>query len=203
MPAVKDDLRPPMTDAQRELALTAINLAFRMAIAWYERLPDADGVALWHLCRAAQNFNPGRGTKFTTLAGAYVQTGLRHEWLARCAAKRGDASRTVLACDLGGYDLLALPDPGDDPRETVAEEDAGAARRELLAGLLGLLTDQERLALRLRFWGNLTLEEAGREMGVSKERVRQVQDRALWKMRKAMREKRSGHLIDGDGGRPD
>ena len=48
------------------------------------------------------------------------------------------------------------------------------------------LTDRERLILRARFGDQKrNLEDLGREMGLSKERVRQIQNEALRKLRRA------------------
>jgi Sigma-70, region 4 len=61
-----------------------------------------------------------------------------------------------------------------------------------------LLTDREKLVLTRRFRasdlaGEKTLEEVGLELGVSKERVRQLQVIALGKLRKALH----GTLLTG------
>ncbi len=60
-------------------------------------------------------------------------------------------------------------------------------------GLLSVLDDRERRIIDERFGLNgkkpLTLEEVGREFGVTRERIRQLQNSALTKMRKALRKK--------------
>jgi len=62
-----------------------------------------------------------------------------------------------------------------------------------LDGLLSVLDDRERRIIDERFGLNgrkpLTLEEVGREFGVTRERIRQLQNSALTKMRKALRKK--------------
>lgn len=47
------------------------------------------------------------------------------------------------------------------------------------------LTDRERAVLRMRFWESRTLLETSKELDVSKERVRQIQNTALARMREA------------------
>ncbi len=48
------------------------------------------------------------------------------------------------------------------------------------------LTDRERLILRARFGDQKqNLEDLGRELGLTKERVRQIQSQALQKLRRA------------------
>ncbi|MGJ8633531.1 MAG: sigma-70 family RNA polymerase sigma factor [Luteolibacter sp.] len=60
-------------------------------------------------------------------------------------------------------------------------------------GLLSILDDRERRIIDERFGLNgkkpLTLEEVGREFGVTRERIRQLQNSALTKMRRALRKK--------------
>jgi DNA-directed RNA polymerase sigma subunit (sigma70/sigma32) len=88
--------------------------------------------------------------------------------------------------------LDVLPD--GEPRDP-AEDDgpvAGPGRiDEYLRAGHGLLSsrEQEVLTRRFRLDGRLdpaTLEQVGRELGLSKERVRQVQADALGKLRKAL-----------------
>jgi RNA polymerase sigma factor (sigma-70 family) len=61
-----------------------------------------------------------------------------------------------------------------------AEEDIIA--RQLIEKWSECLSDRQRIALE-SFVGDITLDEAGKELGVSRERVRQLQQRALNKMR--------------------
>lgn len=62
-----------------------------------------------------------------------------------------------------------------------------------LGGLLDLLDERERRIIDERFGLSgkkaLTLEEVGREFGVTRERIRQLQNSALNKMRRALRKK--------------
>jgi RNA polymerase primary sigma factor len=62
-----------------------------------------------------------------------------------------------------------------------------------LDDLLGVLDDREHRIIHARFGLNdkrpMTLEEVGREFGVTRERIRQLQNVALDKMRKALRKK--------------
>jgi RNA polymerase primary sigma factor len=71
-------------------------------------------------------------------------------------------------------------------------------------GLLAVLDERERRIIDERFGlsgrKELTLEEVGREFGVTRERIRQLQNSALSKMRRALskKEKPSPHsLISG------
>jgi len=67
---------------------------------------------------------------------------------------------------------------------------AALRARDDLAGLLADLPDQERTVVSLRFGlagdGPLTLEAIGKRLGVTRERVRQVEDAALQRLRRLL-----------------
>jgi RNA polymerase sigma-32 factor len=82
-----------------------------------------------------------------------------------------------------------LADRRPTPEEVVIGLHDGATRARWIAEALGELSPRERTiinARRLREEG-ATLEELGRALGVSKERVRQLEHRALLKLRESMR----------------
>ena len=87
---------------------------------------------------------------------------------------------------------------GDFIQDDEAEEPADAASyamlREQLAGVLKTLTPREERVLRLRYGltdGRMhTLEEVGEEFNVTRERIRQIEAKALRKLRHPSRSKR-------------
>jgi RNA polymerase primary sigma factor len=80
--------------------------------------------------------------------------------------------------------------------ETQAPAEAASMRmlKEHLEGVLGTLTDREEEVLRLRYGledGRArTLEEVGRVFGVTRERIRQIEAKALRKLRHPSRSKK-------------
>jgi len=85
-----------------------------------------------------------------------------------------------------------LPDPNSlNPGDLVAAEDL----RRQATELLGLLNERQRETIRLRFGldgaGERTLEEVGKLIGVTRERVRQIELRALDRIREAKRRRAS------------
>lgn len=82
------------------------------------------------------------------------------------------------------------------PDETVLEPGDAASKellREQIRDVLGFLTDREREVLEMRFGLNdgkdHTLEEVGRSFGVTRERIRQIEAKALRKLRHPSRSK--------------
>ena len=55
--------------------------------------------------------------------------------------------------------------------------------------MLNRLSDRERMIITLRFWDDLTLEEVGSRVHVTKETVRKIETRALKKLRWAIDER--------------
>jgi RNA polymerase sigma-32 factor len=84
-------------------------------------------------------------------------------------------------------DLLA--DHRPSPEEAVAELHDGDQRRRWLIQGLGRLPERERRIVERRHLAEeaATLEDLGRELGVSKERVRQLEQRALGRLSQAVR----------------
>ncbi|MEQ8968255.1 MAG: RNA polymerase factor sigma-32 [Azospirillaceae bacterium] len=81
-----------------------------------------------------------------------------------------------------------LSDVRPSPEDVVIGMRDGAARSRWLAEALGELSPRERTIIRARrlVEDGATLEELGRELGVSKERVRQLEHRAMMKLKASM-----------------
>jgi len=83
--------------------------------------------------------------------------------------------------------------PDEDASEP-AEAASFTLLKEQLSGVLGTLTQREEKVLRLRFGiedgRTRTLEEVGREFNVTRERIRQIEAKALRKLRHPSRSKK-------------
>jgi len=83
--------------------------------------------------------------------------------------------------------------PDEDASEP-AEAASFTLLKEQLSGVLGTLTPREEKVLRLRFGiedgRTRTLEEVGREFSVTRERIRQIEAKALRKLRHPSRSKK-------------
>jgi len=87
------------------------------------------------------------------------------------------------------YGEIIRDERAENPLDMLADKNLHGE----IDGLLSVLDERERRIIDERFGLNgkkpLTLEEVGREFGVTRERIRQLQNSALAKMRKALRKK--------------
>lgn len=88
----------------------------------------------------------------------------------------------------------------DDNVPVPAEAAAATLLKEQLGEVLDTLTDREQKVLRLRFGMNdgraRTLEEVGKEFDVTRERIRQIEAKALLKLRHPSRSRKLRDYLD-------
>lgn len=135
---------------------------------------DLRSEALLALVRAVEGFSPWRGFRFSTYACSAVNRSLVH------SAKRSRKHRVKLPAEQEiSMELASESDNWSDlytdRLERILDENRGD------------LTDREAMVIGWRFPRNgaprRTLGEVGEAIGLSKERVRQIQQRALEKLR--------------------
>ena len=166
------------------------NLRLVVSIAKRHVTPSNDFFTLisdgnMSLIRAAEKFDFSRGNKFSTYASWAIMKNFARTIPEEY--KRQDRFRT-----LQDEVFLAREDSRSDQYEL---ESAQAMRREQVAKILSRLDDREKQIIISRFGLNhsdepLTLKEVGAEMGVTKERVRQIEFRALNKLRAAVKDEK-------------
>lgn len=144
------------------------------------------------LIRAVEKFDYGRGFKFSTYATwAIIKNFARTIATEQCYQTR---FRT------GGEEVLQTT--RDERSNQQVEEAAQSQRKVEIARYLQRLYNREKQIVRYRYGLDpgrepMTLKEVGSALGVTKERIRQLQTRAIAKLRKAAEER--GHMPDDTG----
>jgi RNA polymerase sigma factor (sigma-70 family) len=170
-------------------ALVRANMALVLAMAKRTRIPNVEFSDLvsegnMALLRAVGKFDVSRGFKFSTYACRAVLKSF-----SRLATKTGRYRKHFPVefdpeLERSDYDLR---------RHEMQREDSVGAVRDILARNRARLTDVERAIVIERFaiasrGKGRTLAEVGRLVGLTNERVRQIQNHALNKIRAALDE---------------
>ena len=201
--ALRDDARAIET-------LVRANMAFVIHVAKRFRdrgVPFEDLVAegAVGLMKAIRRFDPGNGTRFTTYASFWIRKAIidallerpRVVHLPRYARERGRVFPREVSLD--------APVPGTNatthgerlvderlrpPIDVLAERDECRRLRRLVLDLSP--REQAVLAARFGLHGGTarTLHEVGASMGLSKERVRQIESGALGRLARRLRPRR-------------
>ncbi len=189
--------------------LVGCNLKFVVAMAkQYARqglaIEDLISEGNIGMMTAAAKFKADFGKRFVAFAAPYIrrsmeaaideQTGLykvpEHE-RTRAEEKRREALSIDAPIPAGSqttFSLLSIVENTDSPRA-----DSSLEQRVLtdeLAAALSVLNEREQHIVRAFFAigrSHLTMAEIADEMGLKRERVRQIRDKALRKLRKASR----------------
>jgi RNA polymerase sigma factor (sigma-70 family) len=174
-------------DCRDRVVLGNLKLAFRAVHKWgaaVQLTDDLTGECQLVLINAVAAFNPWLGIRFSTYAFTCLIRALSR------LSQRHTADRLARALSLeslpGHEPCYASPDERGKPDGLLLDE---YFREEHT-----LLTPREKKVLRWRYDlgegqpGTGTLEQVGRQLGLSKERVRQVQRTALGKLRVALAE---------------
>ena len=111
----------------------------------------------------------------------------------------GDASLNVSLNDDGSAERQDfLVDSSPNPEEVVIGMCDGRTRSQWLNTALESLSDRERTIIKSRQMATepVTLDELGKEFGISKERVRQLEQKALDKLRATILDKATASGLD-------
>ncbi len=178
------------------------------AVWWIKAYIQAYVIQSWSLVRVGTTQSQRRlFYKLPRALGEEKRVGETREGrVARLAEELSAAPRDVVLMmnALTGRDLsLDVPvggeeggvtfgdrvaDGGPSPETITIEDDDDRVRRDLLDDAVSKLSEREREIIRLRHRTAepMTLRQVGRELGISRERVRQLENQALRKLKNIM-----------------
>jgi len=176
--------------------LVRANLALVLAMAKRTQIPNVDFSEVvsegnMALLRAVEKSDAGRGFKFSTYGCRAILKSFN-----RMATKTGQYYQRFPA----EYDPAMEKSDYDTKRHEFQQADTIETVRDILLRNRAQLTDVERTVVMERFAMNpaerrKTLAEVGKMVGLTNERVRQIQGCALGKLRKALSEEFAGHQV--------
>ena len=144
------------------------------------------------LIKAAEKFDPLRGKPFVTFAAPYIRHSIEE------AIRKVTGELPVLSTDESlpvgsnnNYTLLNVLEDKDAPKADLVMEQASLS--DDLIGAIDVLNEREKAVVK-GFYGieceRKTMAEIGEELGLKRERVRQIRNQAVRKLRKASLEHR-------------
>lgn len=170
---------------QRAHVLKFAAVAGRIAVNLYRKnrhceFRDILGESRLALCKAASKFDPTRGWKFIT----YAYSVCYREAVKFCIRQHARGLHVPESHDAYIAPAMAEANPDidaarPDPREGLPEFPKGFWRR-----VTSRLTEREKQAVLLVFKAGKRRADVARELGISKERVRQLLESALGKLKK-------------------
>ncbi|NUO09259.1 MAG: sigma-70 family RNA polymerase sigma factor [Candidatus Brocadia sp.] len=173
-------------DVSARDCLIKSNLRFVLKIVyqyWSPGLPLMEMVAegCYGLVKSAKTFDRGKGFRFLTYAGKGVVQCVkkaikdyedsRHESLDEPVHREDDQTITR-------GDLLESKEQQSDQRTFCNQ----------VSDCLDILDDRERMIITMRYWQFLTLDKMGQKLHLKKERIRQIELKALRKLRNRIEE---------------
>lgn len=142
---------------------------------------------------AVNSYDPAAGGAFSTwlmyhLKNAFADAiGYRTQKGRREPLNNYLSLDTPLTDDADSDDLMdVVADPAGLQWQVALEESVWQTElQEAVGAALSTIPKQYREILRLRYWENMTLEDIGKRLGLSKERARQTLNQAIRRLRRS------------------
>lgn len=179
----REALRAMSGDVAARNRLVTANLRFVLTLAFRYRgsgvpIMDLVSAGCLGILIAAGKYDPDVGVRFTTYAGYWIR----------------QAMQGVIARDKDHH-TVSLDDPVSADNGTTMKDLLVADERSFENALCdfdmdrlleypGVLTERERRCLRLRYYEDMTLKQAGVSLGITKTRTSEIETRALYKLRR-------------------
>ena len=146
------------------------------------------------LMKAAEKFDPSRGKPFVTFAAPYIRRSIETA-ISRLETTTGlrSTDESLPVGSRNNYTLLNVLEDKNAVRADYLTEDTTLT--EDLLRVMGVLNEREQQVINLYYgpgYERQSMAEIGEVMGLKRERVRQVRDQALRKLRKAARKEVRG-----------
>jgi RNA polymerase primary sigma factor len=176
-------------EARRRIIRANLRLVVSIAkrhVGWSPNFFEVISDGNMSLMRAVEKFDYARGNKFST----YATWAVMKNYARSIPEERYHMARYVTGQE------LTMETVADESEAPASPSDRDEVRRAIEQGLEEL-NERERQIVREHFGlGNrarsATLEQLGQRLGVTKERVRQIEQKALARLREVL----SPHLID-------
>ena len=168
--------------AMNRLIEANLRLVLKLAFHyWKPGYPVMDMIseACLGLIRSAKTFNPDAGVRFVTYAFPAIKQGVIRAIVE--SHRNTHESLDAPSFEDNGESLLDnLASEGNTPEEEAETHDIGQ--------YLKILTDREQYIIEQRFWKDRDLRGVGASLGVGKDTIRQIEIRALIKLRRTLEE---------------
>lgn len=168
--------------------------AARCLRAWRTSRPTLEFDDLYQcgyiaLCEAVETYQAGKNGSFLGWLSFYLKTEFSSEIGCRTEKQRQDPLSRAVSLDapIGGEtEDITLGDTVADPKDQYEDAERAVYLQQLqsvVAAAMEDLPEGERVALRMRYFDDLTLKEAGGRIGVTPQVVQQRERRGIRRLR--------------------
>jgi len=197
--------------AGHKIILSNMRFARKIAQRYFHLVEDPSEIiqnANLGLVKALTRFDPDVGVRFISYAiwwvKAYIKNHINKSYQVHTGSLADSNNLVSLDCNIS-YDndteetmLDSMHHDGPDQNELYTYKERGSYLRNLLRSDPPILTEREIFIIESRFLKEppATLKDISSKIGVTRERVRQIQVRSLEKIKKAIIE--NGSIIQAD-----